>query len=66
MANGNLYMAHRCGFTERVLSGTLQASGFKSVGTIARPRAFDLWAIASKSQRTETGLRELAVAHFPG
>ena len=66
MANGNLYMAHRCGFTERVLSGTLQASGFKSVGTIARPRSFDLWAIASKSERTGVELNELAVAHFPG
>lgn len=28
MANGNLYMSHRCGFTEKVLSGTLKASGF--------------------------------------
>jgi predicted SAM-dependent methyltransferase len=26
MARGNLYMAHRCGFTEKVLSATLQAS----------------------------------------
>ena len=28
MNAGNLYMAHRCGFTEKVLSGTLQSSGF--------------------------------------
>ena len=28
MARGNLYMAHRCGFTEKVLTGTLQAAGF--------------------------------------
>lgn len=65
MANGNLYMAHRCGFTERVLSGTLQASGFKAVGTIARPRSFDLWAIASKSERSGALLNELAAAHLP-
>jgi predicted SAM-dependent methyltransferase len=26
MARGNLYMAHRCGFTEKVMSGTLQTS----------------------------------------
>ncbi len=25
MAAGNRYMAHRCGFTARVLTGTLQA-----------------------------------------
>ncbi|WP_223306848.1 class I SAM-dependent methyltransferase [Acidithiobacillus ferrivorans] len=38
MAAGNLYMAHRCGFTMRVLMGTLQAAGFKSVaGQTASP-----------------------------
>ena len=68
MAKGNLYMAHRCGFTERVLSGTLQATGFKAVGTMARGHApfFDLWAIASKSDRTEDQMRELAAEHLPG
>jgi len=29
MSQGNLYMAHRCGFTQKVLDGTLRASGFK-------------------------------------
>jgi predicted SAM-dependent methyltransferase len=28
MAAGNLFMAHRCGFTEKVLRGTLNACGF--------------------------------------
>jgi predicted SAM-dependent methyltransferase len=67
MAQGNLYMAHRCGFTQKVLSGTLQSSGFKSVATMARGRApyFDLFAVASKSTRTEPQMRELAQLHFP-
>lgn len=65
MAKGNLYMAHRCGFTRKVLAGTLQASGFKSVFAGARPSAFDLWALASKSERSEEEMRELAKAHFP-
>jgi hypothetical protein len=39
MANGNLFMAHRCGFTQKVLTGTLQQTGFKSVATMARGRA---------------------------
>jgi predicted SAM-dependent methyltransferase len=67
MAAGNLYMAHRCGFTNKVLQGTLQASGFLSVATMARGRApfFDLFALASKSARTEAQLRELATQHFP-
>lgn len=67
MARGNLYMAHRCGFTQPVLDGTLRASGFQSVASMARGRApfFDLFALASKSARTESEMRALAQAHFP-
>jgi ubiquinone/menaquinone biosynthesis C-methylase UbiE len=67
MAQGNLYMAHRCGFTQKVLSGTLQSCGFKSIATMARGRApfFDLFAVASKSERSEEQMRELAQLHFP-
>ncbi len=67
MARGNLYMAHRCGFTEKVLSGTLQACGFQMVATMARGRHpyFDLWALASKSARSDDDMRALASAHFP-
>jgi predicted SAM-dependent methyltransferase len=67
MLQGNLFMAHRCGFTQKVLSGTLQSCGFKSVATMARGRApfLDLWALASKSERSEDQMRELAKLHFP-
>jgi len=65
MVRGNLYMAHRCGFTKKVLSATLQASGFQSVAVMARPSAFDLWALASKSAMAEEDLRALASQHFP-
>ena len=67
MAQGNLYMAHRCGFTERVLRGVLQASGFPSVATMARARApfFDLWALATKAQQDEQTMRALVQQHFP-
>ena len=68
MAQGNLYMSHRCGFTEKVLSGTLRSAGFPVVGTLARGRApfFDLWAMGSVSERSEAELRQLAAEHFPG
>lgn len=66
MARGNLYMAHRCGFTQKVLVATLQAAGFKSVASICRPNHFDLWALASKSERGEAEIRALAAEHFPG
>jgi predicted SAM-dependent methyltransferase len=68
MARGNLFMAHRCGFTEKVLSGTIRAAGFAAVATIARGFApfFDLWAVASVADRSEGQLRALASSHFPG
>ena len=65
MMRGNLFMAHRCGFTRRVLAATLQQAGFQSVVTLARPSQFDLWALASKSSFPETELRVLAGQHFP-
>lgn len=65
MARGNLFMSHRCGFTRKVLLGTLQAAGFKSVAAMARPKHFDLWALATKTVMDEAALRELAAAHFP-
>jgi len=65
MARGNLYMAHRCGFTEKVLVGSLQASGFEMIASKARPQHFDLWAVASKRTRSKDEMRQLASAHFP-
>ena len=64
MAQGNLYMAHRCGFTEEVLRNTLRAAGFPSVATICRPASFELWAVASKTEIDANQLRELAGQHF--
>jgi len=66
MARGNLYMAHRCGFTQKVLTGTLQAAGFAAVAARRREHPYyDLWALATKEAMDETALRALAVAHFP-
>lgn len=65
MARGNLYMAHRCGFTKMVLAGTLQASGFKSVATLSRGYPyFDLWAVASKEALSEEQMLALAIEHI--
>ena len=65
MAQGNLYMAHRCGFTQKVLSTTLQATGFKSVVTMSRGHPyFDLWAVASKDVRSQEQMQALALEHM--
>lgn len=49
MRRGNLFMAHRCGFTQKVLDGTLRATGFQTIASTARGRApfFDLWVVPS-------------------
>ena len=46
MQAGNLYMAHRCGFTRKVLAASLQNVGFSSL-VKNRPEHFDLWALGS-------------------
>ena len=66
MARGNLYMAHRCGFTQKVLSGTLQTAGFAMVAARRREHPnYDLWALATVRPMEEADLRALALAHFP-
>ena len=66
MARGNLFMAHRCGFTQKVLTGTLQGSSFATVASMRRGHpCYDLWALATKAALDEAALRELAKVHFP-
>jgi len=66
MARGNLYMAHRCGFTRKVLGGTLHAAGFGSVALMQRGHPnYDLFALATKVPTDEARVRALATAHFP-
>lgn len=66
MARGNLYMAHRCGFTEKVLIGTLRACGFASVASRRRVHPYyDLYAVASKGSMLEADMRQLAGLHIP-
>jgi len=60
MAMGNLYMAHRCGFTEKVLVGSLLAAGFQEVASLTRPQAFDLWALATKEKWPRDALQAAA------
>lgn len=65
MTNGNLFMAHRCGFTQKVLGATLQAAGFAALATRERVKHFDLWVVASKQPRSEPDMRILVTQHFP-
>lgn len=66
MERGNLYMAHRCGFTNKVLIGTLRSCGFRTVAAANRGNPhFDLWAVACKSELSREDMHKLASQHFP-
>lgn len=65
VAGGATYMAHKCGFTYPVLCQTLLENGFRTVWGGARPQAFDLWVVASKNQRSEADIYQLAKQHLP-
>lgn len=65
LAAGKNYMAHRCGFTKKVMGTLLKGVGFQSVATMGRESYFDLFAVASKSMKTDPEIRELARFHFP-
>ncbi len=66
MTNGNLFMAHRCGFTKKVLTGSLQAAGFDMVLPIQRAHpAYDLWAVAALAPISEQEVVAIANQHFP-
>ena len=66
LGKGNLYMAHRCGFTQSVLAKTLHAAGFSTIACNRRKHPhYDLYAIATKHEVTEIALKKLATQHFP-
>ena len=66
LAAGNLYMAHRTGFTLDSLLAELRAAGFASaVGRRQPPPAYALWVVASRASLPEAQLRALAADHLP-
>ncbi len=66
MMQGNLFMAHRCGFTQRTLAGTVKQCGFANVASMRRGYPFfDLFALATKTELPDPQLRALAAEHFP-
>jgi len=65
IASGNLYMAHKCGFTAKVLTTSLAAAGFQTVALKRRPNHFDLWALATKTKTNRAISEGLCKEHFP-
>lgn len=65
LAGGRSFMAHKCGFTKQSLLRALEGAGFATVGVIRRPAFLDLWAVASKPERSREAMLALGREHFP-
>lgn len=64
LAAGYERYACKCGFTSRALMGTLNQAGFRSQWVARNPHTFTLAAIASKQEKPEDLLKQLAGLHF--
>ena len=65
LKDGNLYMAHRCGFTKKVLAATFSLAGF-DVRVLARPARYDLWALGLKpSENSSDRMNQLSSRFMP-
>jgi len=65
LVQGNVFMAHRSGFTLSSLSEALKVAGFKSVIGIRREEAFDLGTIATCETLSDDKLKALLETHLP-
>ncbi len=65
LAEGNVYMAHKGGFTLTTLKDSLLAAGFARAIGAQRPQAFDLWMLAVKEDLPNARLVELASTYLP-
>ena len=65
VANGNIYMAHKCGFTYSSLKLAFLNAGYETILGRRRPKSFDLWLAASKTKRTEVEMKEIAFTFLP-
>lgn len=65
MAQGNLFMAHKTGFTAKTLAQSIVNAGFAVVTVQRDTRAFNLWAIAFCSQPSPEDMSLAQQMMFP-
>ncbi len=64
-AAGNLFMAHRFGFTLKIPQAALSAAGFASFAGFRKSTGSKLWAVATVGIVEGPVLEKMALAHFP-
>ncbi len=65
MAQGNLFMAHRTGFTAKTLAQSIVNAGFAMVTVQRDQSAFNLWAIGFCAQPSQEALAMAQKMMFP-
>jgi SAM-dependent methyltransferase len=60
MADGNLYMAHHTGFTDKTLADACAEAGFRAVLSFRMKRTRELWCVATRKAVGKEELQELA------
>jgi SAM-dependent methyltransferase len=65
LAQGNLYMAHRTGFTGRTLSQALLAAGFAGTLVQRHPDSMALWAVGFCAEPTQRVLHDAQQRYLP-
>ena len=66
LRKGNLYMAHRMGFSAQTLMTALKEAGFGRIAVVSRPSQFVLWAIATVKPCDDATITALAQKHVAG
>lgn len=65
IARGDVFMAHKCGFTYQSLVSAFVEAGFESFCGGSMPYNFELWIVASKKTRSAEEIQMLASDFLP-
>lgn len=65
IANGNVFMAHKCGFTLNILSNCLINCNFQSLLGGSRPEFYDLWLLGFKKEVSSEYAKLIAERYLP-
>lgn len=65
LAAGNLFMAHRTGFTAKTLGQAVIAAGFAQA-RVTRGQAYDLWVVGHRTAQPQAGTPVMAAASPAG
>ena len=65
IAQGNHYMAHKCGFTFKALCGAFADAGFKSTFGGRGLKSYDLWLVAFKQDLPAEDVQRIGSQFLP-